>query len=119
MAAEQKISTLFYHNWIKQLEKMPIEEVGKITLALLKFDAYGELPTGIDNFTTELLLDGYIDTVKIDRVKYTNKCEKNKKIADEREEAKRVKKHMAEHKERMSNKSDNDTVEAFVESWDV
>ena len=70
-----KKATLFYHNWRPALRLLSYEQIGRITMALLDFDADDKVPDLEDPYAS-FAFANFAEVVKMDREKYDNACEK-------------------------------------------
>ena len=80
-----KNSTLFYHDWLKALQKMSDEDVGKITKALLLLDSEGVDTAFEDNPILDIIYSQFSATVERNREKYDESCARKSEAAKKRE----------------------------------
>lgn len=80
-----KNSTLFYHDWLKAFQKMSDEDVGKITKALLLLDSEGVEASFEDNPILDIIYSQFSSTVKRNREKYDESCQRKSESAKRRE----------------------------------
>ena len=69
-------NTIFFNRWLYDFENLSLDEVGRITIALLRFSEFGEI-TEFDDRALDVLFKQYSRAVADNRESYKATCEKN------------------------------------------
>ena len=91
---KNNVPIVIYRNWLAAFTSLPSEAVGDIMKALAVHVMTGETPVLPQNL--EIIKNQLITEVDEGLTKYFAKCEKNKRIADEREAKKAKEEHERE-----------------------
>lgn len=82
MAGAKKASFLFYLDWQKQLEKLPLNSIGKIVLALCEYANSGKYPDFKDG-ALDMCFSFMADQLDRDNEKYREICRKRSEAGKE------------------------------------
>lgn len=78
-----KNSTLFYHSWLDLFSELTLEEVGLLTVSILKYDTEGEIPE-LEDRTMRILFKELKSTIDRNKQAYEDRCEANRENANKR-----------------------------------
>lgn len=70
-----KKSFVFYHQWAELLKKLPTDEVGNITLALIEYSESGTVPELSQ--IADIVFTAFKQTIDKDTEKWEDMCQKN------------------------------------------
>lgn len=83
MAKKEKVSFLFYYDYLEQFQELTADEIIEMIQAAINYDRDGIEPNFEDR-TLRSVWNFIKRRIDIDKVSYQKTCEKNKKIAEER-----------------------------------